>query len=131
MATTQLPNTSAEVQGKDPLSHPVSSTLRKLMAPLVILLIAAALAVAMKYRHATSQTNAVVEPLPVAVIKATEVPTYTVTRWFTGRIVPRRSSDVGFELNGRVARVLVDDGEQVQAGQVRIEADRSHDQRAA
>jgi RND family efflux transporter MFP subunit len=43
---------------------------------------------------------------------------YTLARDFTGRVEPRRSSTLGFELAGRLARVEIREGEAVARGQV-------------
>ena len=56
--------------------------------------------------------------LPVTTITAQFDDSYPVERSFVGRIEARRESDVGFELAGLVASVMVDDGAVVKAGQV-------------
>jgi RND family efflux transporter MFP subunit len=92
---------------------------RRLLPPLLVLIIGALLAGAIQWRQSISQTTTIpLEPLPVAVVHATRVPYYTITRTFTGRLVPRRSSQVGFELSGRVAHLAVDDGNRIKAGQL-------------
>lgn len=60
----------------------------------------------------------VVRMLPVAAIAATKDAAYSVSRSYSGRIVARRTSDVGFELDGLVRKILVDDGDRVPAGAV-------------
>lgn len=43
---------------------------------------------------------------------------YSVARTFIGRVEVRQSASLGFELGGKVAQVLVDEGDIVSAGQV-------------
>jgi RND family efflux transporter MFP subunit len=45
-------------------------------------------------------------------------PSYEVTRTFIGRVEARQSASIGFEQSGKVARLLVDDGETVTRGAV-------------
>ena len=56
--------------------------------------------------------------LPVETISAFPEPGYAVQRQFVGRIEARRQSRVGFELGGLVTKLLVDEGELVEPGQV-------------
>lgn len=56
--------------------------------------------------------------IPVDVIRMQSSPFYAVRREFAGRVEARRESRVGFELGGKVASVLVNDGEFVEEGQV-------------
>jgi RND family efflux transporter MFP subunit len=48
---------------------------------------------------------------------------FTLQRTFTGRVQARRQSELGFELAGRLARVWVDEGATVEAGQLLAELD--------
>lgn len=90
-----------------------------LWVPLLVLISGALLAGAIQWRQKISQTTTTPpDPLPVAVVHATQEPYYTITRTFTGRLVPRRTSQVGFELNGRVAHLAVDDGKRIEEGQL-------------
>jgi RND family efflux transporter MFP subunit len=56
--------------------------------------------------------------LPVETISAVPEPGYAVQRQFVGRIEARRQSRVGFELGGLVTKLLVDEGELVEPGQI-------------
>ncbi len=56
-------------------------------------------------------------PLPVEVMVLTSVNAYTVERQYTGEIVAQRSSTLGFEVEGTVVALLVDEGDRVAAGQ--------------
>lgn len=57
-------------------------------------------------------------PLVVAVSRASAADGYDVERAYTGRIEPRRRSEVGFELDGKIVDVRFDDGDTVDAGVV-------------
>ena len=46
------------------------------------------------------------------------LPAYEAQRLFAGRVVGSQRADIGFELDGKVAEVLVEDGQQVKAGDV-------------
>ncbi len=56
--------------------------------------------------------------LTVPTMKVRLLPGYKVRRSFTGRIEARRESRVGFELAGLVKRMLAEEGDHLEAGQV-------------
>jgi len=56
--------------------------------------------------------------LPVAVEAAQEIASYQASRSYTGQIVAGRESSLAFDRADRVVEVLVDQGHQVEAGQV-------------
>ncbi|MEM7313967.1 MAG: efflux RND transporter periplasmic adaptor subunit, partial [Planctomycetota bacterium] len=56
--------------------------------------------------------------LPVRTVIAERVSSFRRNREFTGKIVARRASDVGFKLPGKVVEVLVEEGQYVQKGDV-------------
>lgn len=61
----------------------------------------------------------VIAPLmPVGVMEVEIEPGYAATRTFTGQIEAAATTDLGFELGGRITRVLVDEGDRVAAGEV-------------
>jgi multidrug efflux pump subunit AcrA (membrane-fusion protein) len=62
---------------------------------------------------ATVQSQA----LPVQTVQLTPVDRYETQRTYTGEILARRSSDLGFEGGGTVTRLLVEEGDAVTAGQ--------------
>lgn len=70
-------------------------------------------------RGATSSTTEA-EPsakaVPVDAFQPTVFDSYQVTRGYTGTIVARRKSDLGFEFPGKVVRILFDAGQEVEAG---------------
>jgi len=58
-----------------------------------------------------------VEPLRVRTLEAELVDSYTVARSYVGEVRPRRRSEIGFELSGRLIELTVDDGDRVAAGE--------------
>jgi RND family efflux transporter MFP subunit len=56
--------------------------------------------------------------LPVQVMAVESVVGYETERVYTGEIVARRSSDLGFELGGKVVSLHVDEGDMVAAGEL-------------
>ena len=48
---------------------------------------------------------------------------FHIEREFAGLVIPRQSTDIGFELSGQVVRILVDEGASVLAGQLLAELD--------
>lgn len=61
----------------------------------------------------------------VAVVQVELVQGYTVTRRFTGQIEAAARTDLGFELSGRIAEVLVEEGDVVASGAVLARLDTS------
>lgn len=57
-------------------------------------------------------------PMPVSVVTLEHETAYTVRETFTGRLEPRRRTEIGFEIAGRVIEVLVEEGDRVDAGAV-------------
>lgn len=62
------------------------------------------------------QSAETVSVLPVEVINATSVQSYQVARAYTGEVVSRRSSELGFEQAGQLINITVDEGTWVEAG---------------
>jgi len=54
---------------------------------------------------------------PVATVPFEEVSGYDVTRSFIGQVEAKRTTQVSFELSGRLNEILVEEGEMVHAGQ--------------
>ncbi|RNL67681.1 efflux RND transporter periplasmic adaptor subunit [Zhongshania marina] len=54
----------------------------------------------------------------VSSVAVERLPAYEAQRLFAGRVIGSQRADIGFELAGQVAKVLVEDGQQVQAGEV-------------
>jgi RND family efflux transporter MFP subunit len=63
--------------------------------------------------------------LPVEVVTLVSSDGYPVAESFAGRVVSRRDSQLGFERAGRLERVLVDEGDSVEAGAVLAALDTS------
>ena len=66
--------------------------------------------------EATAQTSPSTTVLPVETIRVNSVDAYQVFRTYTGAIVPRRTSSLGFERSGKLLNLTVDLGDQVEAG---------------
>ena len=66
----------------------------------------------------SAEASPAVRPLPVSVVRVEPATRYAHQREYSGVIVARRLSDVGFEHGGKVLTVAVDDGAVVPAGQV-------------
>ena len=58
-----------------------------------------------------------VQALSVETTTLESVSAYEVSRTYTGEIVARRSSNLGFERSGAVVEILVDEGDRVNAGE--------------
>ncbi len=67
-------------------------------------------------RAATAQDTDPTTILPVETRKVNLVDSYQVDRTYTGTIVPRRSSSLGFERAGKLQSLTVDRGDRVQVG---------------
>ncbi len=63
----------------------------------------------------TEQADAT-QLLPVETTELQAVDSYETSRAYTGELVARRSSDLGFERAGTVTAILVDEGDVVEAG---------------
>lgn len=74
-----------------------------------------------------SQTARTVEApiVPVAALQVEIVHGYTVTRRFVGQVEAAAQTDLGFELGGRITKVLVEEGDVVAAGAVLAHLDTS------
>lgn len=69
-------------------------------------------------RSAASVEPPAAPPTPVGVIRVVMAPGHEVARRFTGQIEPAARTELGFELGGRIAEVLADEGDRVAAGAV-------------
>ncbi|MBA2113637.1 efflux RND transporter periplasmic adaptor subunit [Bremerella alba] len=56
------------------------------------------------------------EPLPVAVVPVEPQESYTAQRTYTGMLVAAKTSELSFELPGKITQLSVDEGDHVQAG---------------
>jgi RND family efflux transporter MFP subunit len=64
-----------------------------------------------------SEPSATVQSLSVETVQLEPATAYEVRRTYTGEIVARRSSDLGFEQSGTVIEILVNEGDPVAANQ--------------
>ncbi|MEO0394952.1 MAG: efflux RND transporter periplasmic adaptor subunit [Cyanobacteria bacterium P01_A01_bin.137] len=69
-----------------------------------------------RFRSDSAVAEDVSAPLPVETQVLERINEYPVERTYTGEIVARRSSDLGFEQAGTLVDVLVDEGDAVLAG---------------
>ncbi len=83
---------------------------------LLLLLLAAPAFWVWRIRSNSAVTEDVVASLSVQTQVLEQVTDYQVKRTFTGEIVARRSSDLGFEQAGTLVDVFVDEGDRVVAG---------------
>ena len=67
-----------------------------------------------------------VKPLRVNTTQIQLVKTYQTTQSYTGEVVARLTSEVGFERNGKLVQVLVDEGDRVSPGTVLAQLDSSN-----
>jgi HlyD family secretion protein len=91
---------------------------------LVVLLIGVGASLAMRSRGRSAAQPT--DPAPPAVpVEVTRVTSGSVMRTIevSGTVVPVRSAEVQPKISGRVARVLVQDGDRVASGQVLVEVD--------
>lgn len=64
----------------------------------------------------TAEVAEVNQVLPVETVRLEAVDSYETSRMYSGEVVARRSSDLGFERSGMVTELLADDGDVVAAG---------------
>ncbi len=63
------------------------------------------------------------EPLAIETTVLNEQPGYEAKRIYAGELSYRRHSQLGFEFPGKIATIMVDEGDQVSAGMVLLELD--------
>jgi membrane fusion protein, multidrug efflux system len=91
-------------------------SMKVLIVPVVLCLLMIVVVISKQVRADKSEA----EPYfhRVAAMTMQEQQQYAVARRFSGRISAQQHTDMGFELAGKLADVMVDQGEQVKAGQV-------------
>ena len=64
-----------------------------------------------------SQASTIASPgvLPVETVAVTPVDSYQESRFYTGKIVPQRTSELGFEYSGNITQIAVKEGDRVAA----------------
>ena len=95
---------------------------RRAILPLAIVAVAVGAAVMLKNVRSDEAFTAP-PPVPVEVFEATFEPRFDVREQYAGRIEPRRSSTVGFEIPGQVIALRADDGDVVAKGDVMADLD--------
>lgn len=73
-----------------------------------------------------AKTPAVPRTLAVQTISIEQVSAYQMAREYTGTIVARRTSQLGFELAGKLEKIYVDEGDSVTAGTTLAQLDTEH-----
>ncbi len=76
-------------------------------------------------RRLATEPTPVSPPLMVRVTPAEQRQSYTIMQDFIGRVESRRTSEIGFEIAGSVAHVLLDEGETTRQGAVLARLDTS------
>lgn len=109
--------------------------LRRLSSAAVLLVVVVgvgAFALLARPEHAPRTAGPGVDPLPVNVQPAAWADSFTVTRYFVGRVEARQASDLGFEVPGMVAQIKADEGQLLPAGTViaRLDTKRTQARRA-
>ena len=79
---------------------------------------------------AGSVVGATNQPLPVVTVLADRVQSYTRERHYTGLLREVRRSQLSFQRGGEVVKLLVDQGQPVEAGQLLGQLDKRHIQAA-
>jgi multidrug resistance efflux pump len=72
------------------------------------------------------ETAAEVRVLPIRTVRVEPVSSYQVVREYTGAIVARRTSELGFELAGKVDVINIDEGDRVTEGMALAKIDTEH-----
>lgn len=70
---------------------------------------------------AIAQTQA--QPLPVKTTKIQLAKNYQTTQSYTGEVVAKRTSEIGFERSGKLVEILVDEGDRVRKGAILAKLD--------
>ncbi|MEM9273822.1 MAG: efflux RND transporter periplasmic adaptor subunit [Cyanobacteria bacterium P01_F01_bin.143] len=97
-------------------------------ASLVILLVGVGIG-KFEVNTSTTQTQPIrtqVKPLTVKTTQIQLVKNYQTVQSYTGEVVARLTSEVGFERNGKLVTVLVDEGDRVNPGKVLAQLDSSN-----
>lgn len=107
----------AESIGSDrPLSKRFPKRWQMLALLTLVLLPMGAIAIDKFANRGTSETP-LTQALPVETLIVQAVEGYEVSRSYSGELVAKRSSELSFELGGKVIEILVDEGDTVSAGQ--------------
>lgn len=134
-SNTEIPGSPDASDQKDPTSFFVSRlTSRQFLTRRVLpaaLTIAIALLVVPPLSRALAQVDAQkgskpsapAAAIPVRVAPAMQVESYSVRTPYTGTLVARRRSEIGFERQGKLVRLLADEGDIVSIGQPLAELD--------
>ena len=68
--------------------------------------------------QANSEENSEIIYQPVEVVRVSEQAGYPLTRSFTGVVLPAQRAEIAFEFAGTIQKILVNEGDQVDAGEL-------------
>ena len=119
---------SLQHDGRRDLSLGLGSTVMRVAMGVVsvVVLIAGIAFAVMANSETVSGTTAAPRVLAVQTISVEPISAYQVARKYTGTIVARRTSQLGFELAGKLEALSVDEGDSVTAGTALAELDTEH-----
>jgi multidrug efflux pump subunit AcrA (membrane-fusion protein) len=67
-----------------------------------------------------------IKPLPVQTTKVQLAKSYQTVQSYTGEVVAKQTSEIGFERGGKLVDILVDEGDRIQAGDILAKLDTSN-----
>ena len=126
VASEQQPQVNRDRRRASPA--PISSkTGRTVMSVAATVVLVAALGFTFKARSETAADDPPrARVLAVQTMRLERVTSYQTAHEYTGSIVARRTSQLGFEFPGKLKEIYVDEGDSVAAGTVLAEVDTEH-----
>lgn len=121
-STASATNSSQGVGGQaSPISRSSLSLIQKVSArkwwPLLLVPVLLVPVAIVSQRGNESMEVAEAQALPVETVRLQLTQSYSTERTYSGELVARRSSELGFERPGTVVALQVDDGDRVSAGE--------------
>lgn len=113
------------------IATPKSSLANKgKLISIALLILALGFVVGRNFSSTDTQTESItsivspkVNVLPVKTVKIEPVSSYQTTQTFTGDVAALRTSEVGFELGGKIVAIAVDEGDRIKKGQTIAQLD--------
>ncbi len=99
-----------------PKFRPPTTVDRSILIGLGTILVATGVLMSGGFKRQAHGNDIAETVLPVTITEVQPVTSYTVNRWYTGEVVARQTSELGFERAGTVVSLLVDQGDRVTAG---------------
>lgn len=114
--------------GRSAWSHGIRSNVRRAIVVVVVICVLVAGAWLAVAARSESEATTPVTPrvLAVQTVSVERVSTYKMAREYTGSIVAHRTSELGFELAGKLTELRVNEGDSVSAGAVLAVLDTEH-----